>query len=191
MTKDLCKFDIGRCDKQAQFYLVYGCLNQHVADTTVCREHLNAFRTMVGAHKMHCGQCPKPIESGQYRLIKSSGKRICIRNLHGETIKIIDNDDYDERFGKLTEGIRGVIDKTNISKDKCPCPQLRRELAGQIKKETNWNQVIIKPRKTGKLKLSEETLQKYAYYKNLVHYHYDPYGDKFRCDTCENPDHQR
>jgi len=112
---------------------------------------------MVGAHKMHCGQCPKPIESGQYRLIHSAAKRICIRSLDGQTVKIIDNDDYDERFGKLTEGIRGVIDKTNELGDKCPCPdghlgrhkfscpELRKQLTAE-KKNIKWDQLTIKPK---------------------------------------------
>lgn len=112
------------------FYLAYGCIDQHVADTTVCRDHLKLVRELVVKQRWHCGQCNGPVISGMYRLISSNAQRIVTRRLDGTEVSTIPNPDYTEQ---VTAFNRGITDITAAMKQhssdikdlegKCPCPR--------------------------------------------------------------------
>lgn len=161
-TTDYCKFD--DCDNPAIFYIAYGCIEQHIADSKVCRNHLNAFRTLVDDKKMRCGLCPRPIISGLYRLIRTHAKRICVRNLTGQTVKIVDNPEYTDPVPGLIAAAE-AMDKLNqatiTARNKCPCPDGhlgKHKFSCPIPRHQDWDSIIIPKgnRKTSTLKYFEE-----------------------------------
>lgn len=91
-NSNLCKLDV--CRKQALYYLVYGCLNEHVADTRVCRKHLEMVRELTDRKVFRCYSCANPVITGQYRLIHGKARNIITRWLDGREAGTTPNPDY-------------------------------------------------------------------------------------------------
>lgn len=92
MNTGYCKFD--SCKKKALFYVVYGCFEQHVADTESCQKHLTVLRALVAQRKFRCGQCKRPIIKGLCKRIDNTGyANIITRDLNGKVVKTIPNPD--------------------------------------------------------------------------------------------------
>lgn len=108
---DRCKLD--DCRKQPMYYLAYGCMNQHVADTKVCRDHLKLVRELVVKQRWHCGDCRHPVVSGMYRLINPKTRSIITRKLDGTVVKSVPNPDYPDTDVDVEADLEG----------KCPCPR--------------------------------------------------------------------
>jgi hypothetical protein len=108
---DRCQLD--DCKRAAVYYLAYSCIEQHVADTKACKPHLDLVKDLVGKKMFRCGQCPRHVISGMYRLISSRAQRIITRRLDGTPVKTIPNPDY--RDLTVTRGFSEVITG-------CTCP---------------------------------------------------------------------
>lgn len=80
-----CRFD--DCGNPAMYYLVYGCQDLHIADTTVCRTCLDETKTLYSTKRLRCASCMAPIASGQYQRINTlNNARISTWNLAGEEV---------------------------------------------------------------------------------------------------------
>ena len=88
-----CRFD--DCGNPAMYYLVYGCQDLHIADTTVCRTCLDETKTLYSTKRLRCASCMAPIASGQYQRINTlNNTRIITWNLAGEQVQRVPNPEH-------------------------------------------------------------------------------------------------
>lgn len=103
------------------YYLVYGCQDLHIADTTVCRTCLDETKTLYSTKRLRCASCMAPIASGQYQRINTlNNTRIITWNLAGEQVQRVPNPEHMPLvIAGVTEAVRHTAEATN---------QLTREL---------------------------------------------------------------
>lgn len=59
------------CNRQAEYILVYGCLDGHIDETYHCTTHALQAIMGIDEHSLSCKDCDLPLESYEARDVRS------------------------------------------------------------------------------------------------------------------------
>lgn len=128
-----CKYDQHHIE--SVYYLVYGCDNLHVADTTVCRKHLDQTKICYQQQTLRCVTCNQLIASGRYQKINPGNTmRITTYDLNGNKITSTINPDYTPyAAGGIIKDIKSATQATS---------QLTQQTIETLKYTSEWVKYI-------------------------------------------------
>ena len=56
-----CIYDSSRCNNEPIYYILMGCLNQHLGEGSICFEHSKMWINLFDQHDLACKDCGEDI----------------------------------------------------------------------------------------------------------------------------------